>query len=65
MSKQHVTATCPYCGHDQRVLQDELGCPRLQLVICCVEDGGCDEEYAIKFSVVVTGQVFKIDGQGR
>jgi len=57
---QHVT--CPYCGHNQRVLYDPH--TRHQFVLCDIDSGGCDQYFAVIWKPQVTHTTYTLEPKG-
>jgi hypothetical protein len=50
-SKRLVYVKCPYCGLENRALTGIYG--GKELVVCDIEDGGCDRPFVVETTVVI------------
>lgn len=57
-----ITATCPHCGHDQTqdvdLAKDHMD--GQEIIRCNKWDGGCDEYYAVFYTVNVAVSSYTI-----
>lgn len=49
--------SCPYCGHTNTVRIDRNSFEQREIVICDIEDGGCDKEFAVLIKTEITFNV--------
>jgi hypothetical protein len=62
MMRIYALAICPYCGHEQRPINDTEDIrPRPIIVTCDSEEGGCDRSYAVEYAVKVEVKVYKVE----
>ena len=53
---------CPYCGHLNRVLENETNGIVVELAKCDLEDnGGCEAYFVLKTEVILTAKAYKIN----
>jgi hypothetical protein len=65
MSELFTNVKCPYCGNIQRVkvdINDAEYSKRIKL--CYPDDGGCNEYFAVFFSLIIQSDALKIEGFG-
>lgn len=48
---------CPHCGKETRIHMEAMGSKKHDLITCGLEYGGCDKEYVIEVSNLVTVKV--------
>lgn len=57
--------TCPYCGFEFLKNIEKGGARervRGMLVVCPLEDGGCDETFVVRFDTTIETEELKIEG---
>ncbi len=52
-----TTATCPYCNLKWKCQPTSNS----ELVLCPVEEGGCDRYFAIRIKITMTNEVYKLE----
>ena len=63
MMNRRVKVNCPYCGNENvSNISNEYG--GKQIVICNLENGGCDRAFVADIHVSITATVLRIEGQG-
>ena len=57
-----VKIECPYCNFESsyKINENDYG---KQLIICDMEEGGCDRTFVIEARVRVEVETFKIEGE--
>ena len=56
----HYRSECPYCGHVNAVTCQPYVYGHL--IVCCLEEGGCDQPYMIKVQIEVEVESYAIEG---
>ena len=53
---------CPYCKYRMLVFADNLPVDRwgMNIILCCPEEGGCDNYFAYKLDIKVQSQTYTI-----
>lgn len=63
MDRYKFKIDCPHCGFNQMILTDETMYPMNEnslLITCDPEEGGCEEEFAIKWKLTPVYKTFKL-----
>ncbi len=58
-----LNTMCPYCGYVQRTILEvhTIGQQKYIIVICDVDEGGCDIPYAVKCTPILrTDGIYKL-----
>lgn len=61
-----MNLTCPYCGHTQLYRIDADGAMfGKDIITCGMDDGGCDNDFAVFWSLTLSARVRQIEGEGK
>jgi hypothetical protein len=63
IQERYLESTCPLCGFKNSSYL-RIDTPRIQLVTCDNERGGCDEQYGVHVSVVIAVHEWKLVRDG-
>ena len=56
--EMNVRTNCPYCGFENHSLLVQTYRP--QIVVCNIDEGGCDRAYAVEFDVIIEATTYEI-----
>lgn len=63
MAKKLISVKCPYCGVIQQcIIELELVKP-IELLLCEINDGGCDKHFVVETHIEVTTKARRIEGE--
>jgi len=63
MTQYKFFTKCPHCGFTQNFLTEETLYPmneNVQLVTCDLDEGGCEEEYVVKWKLTPAYKTYKL-----
>jgi transposase-like protein len=54
---------CPYCGKINSVLVEDGRYFQKQIVVCDLEEGGCDKDFVVETRISINATCKKIEGE--